>query len=188
MGWIIALIVIVLIVVWLVAIYNQLVRKRTMKDEAWSGVDVQLKRRYDLIPNLVETVKGFAGQEEKVFTQVTEMRTRAMGATGVADKAAAENQLNQTLKSLFAVAERTPSSSPIRTSWTFRPSWPTSRTRFRWPAATTTARCATTTSCARRFLPSSSRTCSGSTRRSSSSWGERRARHPQGVVRQVVHS
>ena len=108
MGWIIALIVIVLIVVWLVAIYNQLVRKRTMKDEAWSGVDVQLKRRYDLIPNLVETVKGFAGQEEKVFTQVTEMRTRAMGATGVADKAAAENQLNQTLKSLFAVAEAYP--------------------------------------------------------------------------------
>jgi LemA protein len=71
MGWIIALIVIVLIVVWLVAIYNQLVRKRTMKDEAWSGVDVQLKRRYDLIPNLVETVKFFDGQEEKVFTQVT---------------------------------------------------------------------------------------------------------------------
>ncbi len=107
-GWLIALGVIVLIVVWLVGIYNQLVRKRTMKDEAWSGIDVQLKRRYDLIPNLVETVKGFAGHEEKVFTEVTEMRSRAMNATGVADKAAAENQLNATLKSLFAVAEAYP--------------------------------------------------------------------------------
>jgi LemA protein len=108
MGWIIALAVIVLVVLWLVGIYNQLVRKRTMKDEAWSGMDVQLKRRYDLIPNLVETVKGYAGHEEKVFTDVTEMRSRAMGATGVADKAAAENQLNGTLKTLFAVAEAYP--------------------------------------------------------------------------------
>ncbi|MCX6087019.1 MAG: LemA family protein, partial [Caldiserica bacterium] len=71
MPWLIALGVIALIVVWLIGIYNQLVRKRTMKDEAWSGMDVQLKRRYDLIPNLVETVKGFAGHEEKVFTEVT---------------------------------------------------------------------------------------------------------------------
>ena len=108
MGWIIALAVVVLIVLWLVGIYNQLVRKRTMKDEAWSGMDVQLKRRYDLIPNLVETVKGYAGHEEKVFTEVTEMRSRAMDATGVADKAAAENQLNATLKTLFAVAEAYP--------------------------------------------------------------------------------
>jgi len=108
MPWLIVLGVIALIVVWLVGIYNQLVRKRTMKDEAWSGMDVQLKRRYDLIPNLVETVKGYAGHEEKVFTEVTEMRSRAMGATGVADKAAAENQLTATLKSLFAVAEAYP--------------------------------------------------------------------------------
>jgi LemA protein len=108
MGLFIALGVIVLLVIWLIGIYNQLVRKRTMKDEAWSGMDVQLKRRYDLIPNLVETVKGYAGHEEKVFTDVTEMRSRAMGASGVADKAAAENQLNATLKTLFAVAEAYP--------------------------------------------------------------------------------
>jgi LemA protein len=107
-GWLIALGVIVLIALWLVGIYNQLVRKRTMKDEAWSGIDVQLKRRYDLIPNLVETVQGYAKHEENVFTQVTDMRTRAMNATGVADKAAAENQLSGTLKTLFAVAEAYP--------------------------------------------------------------------------------
>jgi LemA protein len=107
-GWLIALGVIVLIALWLVGIYNQLVRKRTMKDEAWSGIDVQLKRRYDLIPNLVETVKGFAGHEEKVFIDVAEMRSRAMNATGVADKAAAENQLSATLKTLFAVSEAYP--------------------------------------------------------------------------------
>jgi len=108
MPWLIALGVIALIVVWLIGIYNQLVKKRTMKDEAWSGVDVQLKRRYDLIPNLVETVQGYAGHEEMVFKEVTDMRTRAMGATGVAEKAAAENQLNGTLKTLFAVAEAYP--------------------------------------------------------------------------------
>lgn len=107
-GWLIALAVVVAIVAWLVGMYNQLVRRRTMKDEAWSGIDVQLKRRYDLIPNLVETVKGFAGHEEKVFAEVTEMRTRAMNASGVADKAVAENQLTATLKSLFAVAEAYP--------------------------------------------------------------------------------
>ena len=108
MPWLIVLGVIALIAVWLVGIYNQLVRKRTMKDEAWSGVDVQLKRRYDLIPNLVQTVQGYASHEEQVFKEVTDMRTRAMGATGVADKAAAENQLNGTLKTLFAVAEAYP--------------------------------------------------------------------------------
>ncbi len=109
MNWgYVILAVVVILILWLVSIYNQLVRKRNMKDEAWSGIDVQLKRRYDLIPNLVETVKGFAGHEEKVFTEVTEMRSRAMGATGVADKAAAENQLTTTLKSLFAVAEAYP--------------------------------------------------------------------------------
>lgn len=108
MGWIIALGVIVLLAIWLIGMYNQLVRKRTMKDEAWSGMDVQLKRRYDLIPNLVETVKGYAGHEDKLFAEVAEMRSRAMGATGVAEKATAENQLGATLKSLFAVAEAYP--------------------------------------------------------------------------------
>jgi LemA protein len=108
MPWIIALGVIAVVVIWFIGIYNQLVRKRTMKDEGWSGIDVQLKRRYDLIPNLVETVKGYAGHEEGVLTKVTEMRSRAMGATGVADKAVAESQLTATLKTLFAVAEAYP--------------------------------------------------------------------------------
>ena len=105
--WILLAIVVVL-VVWAVAIYNGLIRLKNRVDEAWSDIDVQLKRRYDLIPNLVSTVKGYAAHEKEVFEKVTEARTRAMGAQSTADKAQAENMLSQTLKSLFAVAETYP--------------------------------------------------------------------------------
>lgn len=105
--WII-LIIVALIVLWLVAAYNGLVRLRTRTNEAWSDIDVQLKRRYDLIPNLVETVKGYATHEDKVFTQVTEARSRAMGAQSPSAKGEAENMLSGALKSLFAVAEAYP--------------------------------------------------------------------------------
>lgn len=105
MTWILA--VIILIVIWLVIAYNGLVRTRNRAQEAWSDIDVQLKRRYDLIPNLVETVKGYAAHEKQVFENVTKARSQAMQATGAA-KAGAENQLSQTLKSLFAVAENYP--------------------------------------------------------------------------------
>lgn len=105
-GWII-LILVIIVVVWLVAIYNGLIRLRNRAQEAWSDIDVQLKRRYDLIPNLVETVKGYAAHEKQVFENVTKARSQAMQATGAA-KAGAENQLSQTLKSLFAVAENYP--------------------------------------------------------------------------------
>jgi len=98
----------VLAVIWAVAIYNGLIRLKNRVDEAWSDIDVQLKRRYDLIPNLVNTVKGYASHEKEVFEKVTEARTRAMGAQSAADKAQAENMLSQTLKSLFAVAEAYP--------------------------------------------------------------------------------
>jgi len=94
--------------IWGVAIYNGLIRLKNRVDEAWSDIDVQLKRRYDLIPNLVSTVKGYASHEKEVFEKVTEARTRAMGAQSAGDKAQAENMLSQTLKSLFAVAEAYP--------------------------------------------------------------------------------
>lgn len=105
--WIIIAVVAVLaIFVW--ATYNSLVTLRVRVDEAWSDISVQLKRRLDLIPNLVETVKGYASHESGVFTAVTEARSRMMDAKGVKDTAAAENQLEGALKSLFAVSEAYP--------------------------------------------------------------------------------
>ena len=98
----------VLLIVALVVVYNGLIRSRVRVDEAWSDINVQLKRRYDLIPNLVETVKGYAKHESGVFEAVTAARTAAMNAGGIAQQAAAENQLAGTLKSLFAVAEAYP--------------------------------------------------------------------------------
>jgi len=96
------------VVLWLIAVYNGLIRLKNRVDEAWSDIDVQLKRRYDLIPNLVETVKGYAAHEKELFTKVTEARSKAMQAGSLADKAEAENMLSNTLKSLFAVAENYP--------------------------------------------------------------------------------
>jgi LemA protein len=100
-------IILAVIVVWIVLIYNGLVRLRNRAREAWSDIDVQLKRRYDLIPNLVETVKGYAAHEKQVFENVTVARSQAMQATGRA-KAGAEDMLSGALKSLFAVAENYP--------------------------------------------------------------------------------
>ena len=100
--------IIVLVALWVVMNYNRLITLRNRVREAFSDIDVQLKRRYDLIPNLVQTVKGYATHERGVFERVTEARTRAMGAQGVQEKAQAENVLSETLKSLFAVAENYP--------------------------------------------------------------------------------
>ena len=97
----------IFIALWLILAYNGLVRLRNRAKEAWADIDVQLKRRYDLIPNLVETVKGYAAHEKGVLENVTKARTQAMQAQGSA-KAGAENQLSNTLKSLFAVAENYP--------------------------------------------------------------------------------
>jgi LemA protein len=104
----IIIIVVVVLIVAVIAMYNGLIRSRVRVDEAWSDINVQLKRRYDLIPNLVNTVQGYAKHEKSVFEDVTTARTAAMGATGIADKAQAENQLAGALKSLFAVAEAYP--------------------------------------------------------------------------------
>ena len=97
-----------IIVVWLIAIYNGLIKLRNRTNEAWSDIDVQLKRRYNLIPNLVETVKGYAKHERELFEKVTKARTAAMGAQEPSEKAEKENMLTGALKSLFAVSENYP--------------------------------------------------------------------------------
>jgi len=107
MIWVL-LAVVGLLVVGFIAIYNGLVKAKIRVDEAWSDITVQLKRRLDLIPNLVETVKGYAKHEEGVFTKVTEARAAMTGASGVAETAQADNMLSGALKSLFAVAEAYP--------------------------------------------------------------------------------
>jgi len=91
-----------------IAIYNKLIRLRNTVKSSWSDIDVQLKKRYDLVPNLVETVKGYASHEKNVFENVTKARSMAMNAATPADKAKAENMLTDTLKSLFALAEAYP--------------------------------------------------------------------------------
>lgn len=96
------------LVLYVVVAYNSLVNFRNRVSEAWSDIDVQLKRRYDLIPNLINTVKGYAAHESGVFEKVTAARANAMQAGNAHDKAQAENMLSDTLKSLFAVAEAYP--------------------------------------------------------------------------------
>jgi LemA protein len=100
--------VLVVIAFLLIGMYNSLVQLRVRADNAWSDIDIQLKRRHDLIPNLVETVKGYAAHEKGTFEDIAKYRTMAMQATTPADKAAAENQLTGALKTLFAVAEAYP--------------------------------------------------------------------------------
>ncbi len=102
------LIILAVIILWLVSVFNRLVSFKNRVKEAWSDIEVQLKRRYDLIPNLVETVKGYAAHEREVFERVTEARTMAMGAKTMKEHDEAENMLSNTLKSLFAVAENYP--------------------------------------------------------------------------------
>lgn len=98
----------VVLLLWFVFTYNRFVSLRNRVRESFSDIDVQLKRRYNLIPNLVESVKGYAAHEKGVLEEVTRARTAAMAATGVGEKQKAENMLSETLKSLFAVAENYP--------------------------------------------------------------------------------
>ncbi len=109
MGFLVFLLVLVgLIILLSVGIYNNLITLRNRAENAWAQVDVQLRRRYDLIPNLVETVKGYAKHEREVFERVTEARTRAINASTVGEQSQAENMLTGALKSLFAVVENYP--------------------------------------------------------------------------------
>jgi LemA protein len=105
---IIFLVIVAVVAFWVIATYNRFVRLRTRSEEAWADIDVQLKRRFDLIPNLIETVKGYASHEQAVLQGVTEARTQAMGAQTIAEHAEAENMLTGALKSLFAVSENYP--------------------------------------------------------------------------------
>ena len=114
---IILIAVIVIIALFALYLYNTLISARMRVSEAFSQIDVQLKRRTDLIPNLVETVKGYAKHEKSVFENVTKMRAALMSAKGAEEKAEANNQLTQTLKSLFAVAENYPA---LRASENFK--------------------------------------------------------------------
>ena len=102
------LIILGIIVLWVIFIYNGLVTLVNRAKEAWADIEVQLKRRYDLIPNLVNTVKGYATHESSAFENVTKARASAMGAGTLADKAGAENTLSGALKSVFAIAEAYP--------------------------------------------------------------------------------
>ena len=109
MLWVIVVILIVVVLAAiLIALYNKLVRLRNRCENAWAQVDVQLRRRYDLIPNLIETVKGYAAHERQTFEEVTKARTAAQQAQGVQQQAQAENLLTQAIGRLFAVAEQYP--------------------------------------------------------------------------------
>jgi LemA protein len=108
MNGIVILAIILVLLAAVVFIYNSLVRAKVRTDEAWSDITVQLKRRYDLIPNLVNTVQGYAKHEKTVFEEVTKARTEAMGAHTVGEAAQADNSFTGALKSLFAVAENYP--------------------------------------------------------------------------------
>jgi len=100
--------VIIILVVWAILAYNRLIRMTNRTKESWADIDVQLKRRYDLIPNLVNTVKGYATHESTAFENVTKARAAAMGASSLADKSQAEATLAGALKSVFAIAEAYP--------------------------------------------------------------------------------
>lgn len=113
----VGVVLVVLLVVFVVLTYNGLVRRRNQVDNAWGQVDVQLTRRYELIPNLVETVKGYARHEQSTFEQVTRARAQALSAQGPAEQAKADNALTGALKSLFAVSEAYPD---LKASGNFR--------------------------------------------------------------------
>lgn len=108
MGFLIFLGLIVVIALWVMAIYNSLVRLRAMVEEGWSGIETQLKRRANLIPNLVETVKGYAEHEKSAFEEVTRLRTQSLAGGSVSERAATESMLTKAIGGIMAVAEAYP--------------------------------------------------------------------------------
>lgn len=116
MSWVFIILVLG-VIGWIILIYNRLIALRNQAQEAWSDIDVQLKRRYDLIPNLVQTVKGYAKHERAVFTEVTKLRNQALSAHSPREKAQSENLITEALKSIFALAENYPT---LRSSENFK--------------------------------------------------------------------
>ena len=108
MGWLILVGVVVVIVLWFVFTYNSFITMRNRAENAWAQIDVQLKRRYDLIPNLVNTVKGYAAHEREIFEKLADLRSKAMEAHSVKDVGDTNNQITQALKTIFAIAENYP--------------------------------------------------------------------------------
>ena len=146
MEWLIPVLIVVVLVaiagIYLWATYNSLITLKVRVDEAWSDITVQLKRRADLIPNLIETVKGYAAHEKQVFENVTKARAETISAQTPAEASVAENHFQAALKSIFAVAEAYPQLRPTRTSSSCRRSSSTPKTRSRRRVASTTAACA----------------------------------------------
>ncbi len=139
---IVVVVVIVALIAWAVGAYNNLVTLKNRVKNGWAQIDVQLKQRADLIPNLVNTVKGYATHESEVFTQVTAARAGVVAAANdpnatTAQRAAAENQLSRALVNLQATAEAYRSCKPTRTSWICKPSSRTLRTRSPTRASST---------------------------------------------------
>ena len=153
MTWIIVLVVVVLLALWLVGQYNNLVRMRNNRENAFANIDVQLRQRYDLIPQLVATVKGYATHEKELLQRVTEARTAAMGATNINDKIAADNQLTGALAGLKVQLEAYPDLKANQNFMQLPPAASSIRLRV---SSTTPYRCS---------LPTSSPRCSVSTRR-----------------------
>ena len=108
MGWIILLIVVILLVVWIISVYNGLVSSRIKTENAWSQIDVQLQRRFDLIPNFVETVKGYMTHESETFEKIAQLRTSWTNSSSVGEKAKLDGELSGTLKTIMAVSENYP--------------------------------------------------------------------------------
>ena len=106
--WIIPAVIIVVVLIWLVSIYNKLVRNKNMVEEGWSGIEVQLKRRSNLIPNLIEVVKGYMGHETKLLSEITQLRSQSKNTQAVSEKGKVETALTRSLGNLIAVAESYP--------------------------------------------------------------------------------
>ncbi len=146
----IAIAVLILLVIWGVVAYNRLVRLRNRTQNSWAQIDVQLKKRHDLVPNLVETVKGYAAHEKGTFEAVVEARNAAVSASGVDDKAQAENMLTGALRSLFALAEDYPELRATKNSSGSRPTWVRSRATSPCPGRSSTTRRSASTTPSRR--------------------------------------
>ena len=164
----IVLVILVLLVIFAIGMYNGLVRLKVQCDNAWADIDVQLKRRYDLIPNLVETVKGYAGHEKGTLEAVINARNRAMTAAGPADKAAAENMLSGALKAFSLFLRLIRNSVPSRALPLSKTPCPKSKTTCKTPGAITTRWFATSTPKSCSSPPTSLRECWASSSASSS--------------------